>query len=454
VATAEGELERTRTTLAETERERARRAEEAENEATERARLAESDAHGRIERDRLAQELVDARRIADEAAGVVGPLTEELAALRRARDAEHAALNARVEALAGERDALQDALAALQETLAAAQAAAEAQVTIVEEPAAPAMVGDSDPLLAAGAHAVEPAADEPVVEAESAVETAPATTAAPTPASAPAAAPAPASASPPAAAASAPTPAAKPAAAAAAEAATSHGGLAVIDASTHWEALASADSTITVIPPGADVPERLAAIGATRVLVNLAAKGALQALAAVRASGARASCWGCLTDPTGERGIPLGMIEPATRPLDPDAVLAALGAAAAKGARVITVGSDVDALMSLRQAMSRQGMSVSMAWDANQASDLLQMVRPDIVVVDLEQPPRVGYGLVMRLAQTDPVPRIVLIGGEAESGTSFTAELASPAHKHRAVPLARVLAKVLGRPDSGAAAKR
>jgi hypothetical protein len=32
--------------------------------------------------------------------------------------------------------------------------------------------------------------------------------------------------------------------------------------------------------------------------------------------------------------------------------------------------------MSLRQALSRGGMSVSMAWDGKQAADLLGVVRP------------------------------------------------------------------------------
>jgi len=62
------------------------------------------------------------------------------------------------------------------------------------------------------------------------------------------------------------------------------------------------------------------------------------------------------------------------------------------------VGADVDALMSLRQALARKGLSVSMAWDAKQAADLLQVVRPEVVVVDLALPRRDGYGIVARLA--------------------------------------------------------
>jgi hypothetical protein len=231
--------------------------------------------------------------------------------------------------------------------------------------------------------------------------------------------------------------------------------VAVIDTEgAAWEALATDECRVVALHPGGDAAARLAEIGATRVIANLAAPGALDTLAVLRAAAARASCWGCLADPKANRGIALGMIEPAARPLDPDAVLVALAAHASKGARVVTVGTDVDALMSLRQAMARQGMSVSMAWDAGQAADLLAMVRPELVVIDLEQPARAAYGIVTRLAAADPVPRLVLIAAEDDAGAGFAAEVANPAHIHRAVPLARVLAKLLGRKDASSSPRR
>jgi CheY-like chemotaxis protein len=139
-------------------------------------------------------------------------------------------------------------------------------------------------------------------------------------------------------------------------------------------------------------------------------------------------------------------VEPALRPLDPEAVLVALGAGAGRGTKVVTIGTDVDALMSLRQIFARQGLSVSMAWDVKQAADLLGMIHPELVVVDLEQPPRVGYGIVARLAGAEPIPTTVLISsGEKDPAAGFRTALADPAHNPRVLTLGRVLGQLTAR---------
>jgi CheY-like chemotaxis protein len=142
------------------------------------------------------------------------------------------------------------------------------------------------------------------------------------------------------------------------------------------------------------------------------------------------------------------MIEPATRPLDCDAILTALGAQVARGTRVVTAGADVDALMSLRQAMSRRGMSVSMAWDAKQATELLGVVRPDVVVVDLELPRRDGYSVVARLGSVDPPPTAVIVAAPGDMAAGFASALADPTHVGQAVPLERLLANIVVRSEA------
>src|SRR5207253_7778470 len=89
---------------------------------------------------------------------------------------------------------------------------------------------------------------------------------------------------------------------------------------------------------------------------------------------------------------------------DPDAILEALGPHAGRGIRVVTAGADVDALMSLRQALARRGMSVSMAWDGKQASELVGGVRPEVMVVDLDLPRREGCVTVAGPGAVDPLP--------------------------------------------------
>jgi CheY-like chemotaxis protein len=82
--------------------------------------------------------------------------------------------------------------------------------------------------------------------------------------------------------------------------------------------------------------------------------------------------------------------------------------------------------MSLRQALARRQVSVSMAWDAKQAMDLLHQARPDAMVIDLDLPKRDGYLLVSRgVAQLDPPPYTLLVGGRSGSGRAFAEALAA-----------------------------
>jgi CheY-like chemotaxis protein len=220
----------------------------------------------------------------------------------------------------------------------------------------------------------------------------------------------------------------------------------VLDADPAWAGAAIDGTEVTVVEPGGDVLARLG-VTPTRLVVNLAAPGTLAALGALRAAGMSERFWGCLAAPAGAKALPLGMIEPATRPLDPDAVLRVLEGYATRGTRVVTAGADGDTLMSLRHALTRKGLSVSMAWDAKQAADLFDTVRPEVVVLDLELPPRHGYELVVRLAGASPVPSAVLVYGDGDdTGAGFAAALrAAPASA--LVPRDRLLADVLGRSE-------
>src|SRR5206468_11150 len=107
---------------------------------------------------------------------------------------------------------------------------------------------------------------------------------------------------------------------------------------------------------------------------------------------------------------------------DPDDVVETLERYAVRGTRVVTAGADVDALMSLRQALARKGLSVSMAWDAKQAADLLQVVRPEVVVGDLALPRRDGSGSVARPPAS---------GGHGWTGPSTASRAAGAGERRR-----------------------
>jgi CheY-like chemotaxis protein len=224
--------------------------------------------------------------------------------------------------------------------------------------------------------------------------------------------------------------------------------IAVVDVGAAWAEAAVSGHDVVVVAPDAEAAAELARQAPVRIVLNLAAPGALPALAALRAAGIDAPVWGCIADPEAGRGLALGLIEPTVQPLDPDAIVAVLGPRLVRGSRVITVGADVDALMSLRQALARKGMSVSMAWDAKQAVELLGVVRPHAVVVDLDLTRRDGYAIAARLATLDTVPHAVLVGSNADAPRAFTATLNAPAVAANVRPLAQLLGELLARSEA------
>jgi CheY-like chemotaxis protein len=214
----------------------------------------------------------------------------------------------------------------------------------------------------------------------------------------------------------------------------------VLDGAECWGSLEVRGHAVYTVVPDAAAPAAVAALNPTRVLVNLTAQGAVNTLGALRKAGCGARFWGCIADGEARRGLALMAVEPVIPPLEPDTILRKLGDYLCKGARILTVGGDVDALMSLRQALARKGVSVSMAWDAKQAIEVMHQVRPDAVVVDLDLPKGDGYLIVVNAANLlDPAPFMVLLGGRVNSGDGFTGALESAGDKTKQVGVDRLL---------------
>jgi CheY-like chemotaxis protein len=216
----------------------------------------------------------------------------------------------------------------------------------------------------------------------------------------------------------------------------------VIDANPRWAQTTLHDIEVSHVAPGAEAHAAVAASDADRALVNLAVPGVLETMAACRENGVTIPFCGCLIEPEAERGIPLGFVEIAPGPVDPDDVLVALQTYGPRGTRVLTAGGDADAFISLRQALSRQGMSVSMAWDGKQAQDLLSMVQPEVVVVDLDLPPKGGLHLIVSLLEGERIPMVVAVPGKISLATSVSAVLKSPAMSTRLATFDRLLDRV------------
>ena len=232
--------------------------------------------------------------------------------------------------------------------------------------------------------------------------------------------------------------------------------VAVIDDEGTWRSVSAEPGELVITTPAADAITKLVAAVPGRVLVNVAAAGAMKGILALRAQAPTVQIFGYVAKPDGDRVLPLGRVEPASRPLAPDAIVAALGTLTPAKARVVTVGADVDALLSLRQALVRQGTSVSLAWDAKQAIDLLDMINPHAVVADLGAP-QDASAVLARVAVASPVPVVVLIEGAADPTASLTPLLAHPevAEKLAARPdLLAALTRTGSAPRSAAAAPR
>jgi CheY-like chemotaxis protein len=223
----------------------------------------------------------------------------------------------------------------------------------------------------------------------------------------------------------------------------------VLDGAECWNALEVKGHAVYTVVPDAAAAAAVAALNPARVLVNLTAQGAVNTLGALRKAGCNARFWGCIADGTASRGIALMAVEPVIPPLEPDTILRKLGDYICKGARILTVGGDVDALMSLRQALARKGVSVSMAWDAKQSIEVMHQVRPDAVVVDLDIPKGDGYAIVVSAANLlDPPPFMVLLGGRVNSGEGFANALESVADKSKQVGIDRLLAALATRTET------
>jgi CheY-like chemotaxis protein len=204
----------------------------------------------------------------------------------------------------------------------------------------------------------------------------------------------------------------------------------VLDTDPRWEKAADAKQKIAVVAIGDDTVRRVTELGPARIVVNLTNPKALAALIGLREAGLRTRIWGCVANAATGRGLMLGVVEPAARPLDPNAVLALVEQYGTKNKRVLTMGDDVDAFISLRQALTRAGMSVSMAWNGKQAVDLVPMVRPHLLVVDLGVAAADAAPVLGLVAATTPNSITVLMAGAKDAAPTFARALegaASPA---------------------------
>jgi hypothetical protein len=184
--------------------------------------------------------------------------------------------------------------------------------------------------------------------------------------------------------------------------------LVVVDVDPAWERIVVGSHRLTCHPPRAGLPLR----ADVRVLVNLAAPGALELVAAWPA-GASAPL-ACVTAPGSEHAVLLRAVTVVSglRPADP--IATRVRRRRRGDARVVAAGSNARALLALRRVLAGDGIGVSLAWDAAQARDLCDLVHPHVLVIDLGLP-HGGYDLVVALGLGRRVPDLVVVAAGADA---------------------------------------
>lgn len=221
----------------------------------------------------------------------------------------------------------------------------------------------------------------------------------------------------------------------------------VIDSDPSWRAMLVAGHLVEVVDPRDATCGALLGYQAPRTVLNLAVPGALDTLARLRADGFTNRIFGCLSLPGTQHAIGIGPVEMAPRPLQPERVLATLCDWMPADARIIAAGGDGAAYLALRRTLAAERYSVSLAWDTNQAADLLAMIRADLVLVDLDLAPRGAHAFVAQLGALETVPAAVLLPSAGDDGASFQAAATQLKYASFVRKRQEVLARILRMPE-------
>jgi chromosome segregation ATPase len=131
------------------------------------------------------------------------------------------------------------------------------------------------------------------------------------------------------------------------------------------------------------------------VAANLLASGIdpLHLLASSKASEGRAFLY-CSA---GGKGRLVGLVDYFPYPFEPEACAARLLEGGEGVSRLLAVSEDIEAMHALRALLGRARCSTTVALDARQALDLIELVNPDVVLIDMSLPRGEGLELLARL---------------------------------------------------------
>jgi CheY-like chemotaxis protein len=126
----------------------------------------------------------------------------------------------------------------------------------------------------------------------------------------------------------------------------------------------------------------------------------------------------------GARGVVAGLVDFLPFPLEPDACATRLLERPGGTQRLLMVSDKIEPMNEIRAVLNRVKCSTSLALDGRQAFDLVGMVKPDVILVDLTLPRAEGLRLVSRLRADEKTASIGLVFalGEAFDAGRFRAD--------------------------------
>jgi hypothetical protein len=135
---------------------------------------------------------------------------------------------------------------------------------------------------------------------------------------------------------------------------------------------------------------------------------------------------------------------------EPETVLSAISKLGGQR-RLISLTDDVDGLIPLKAALTKGGHSLSMACDPKQALDLLGMLTPDAVLVDVRTAPEAAATFLEALAlENGRTPTFLICGEEPEATLRRALEPLLRANPLDAAQLATVCQSILAPPAAEA----
>ncbi|MBI1817667.1 MAG: response regulator [Deltaproteobacteria bacterium] len=143
--------------------------------------------------------------------------------------------------------------------------------------------------------------------------------------------------------------------------------------------------------------------GGRRLLaINLLAQSAdpLATLANSTAWGIE-NPWALAYCADGARGLILGMVDFFPPPFEPNLCVTRLLERPSASQRLLVVSDALDLTTELRSILTRLGCATSVAFDGKQALGLVPMVRPDVILVDLNLPKGDAFRVISRV-RADP----------------------------------------------------